>query len=82
MAERHEEAINIWTLVLVLFPDALSPSLHIAQCQLAMGDVLAQQTPAPACLLEDSDPLKVRAGALASLPADPCRHAGQHCPSG
>ena len=66
MAERHEEAINIWTLVLVLFPDNLSPSLHIAQCQLAMGDtVAAQQTLRQlAASLEDSDPLKVRAGAL------------------
>ena len=66
MAERHEEAINIWTLVLALFPDNLSPSLHIAQCQLAMGDtVAAQQTLRQlAASLEDSDPLKVRAGAL------------------
>ena len=57
---------SIWTLVLVLFPDNLSPSLHIAQCQLAMGDtVAAQQTLRQlAASLEDSDPLKVRAGAL------------------
>ena len=42
MAERHEEAINIWTLVLA-----------------------AQQTLRQlAASLEDSDPLKVRAGAL------------------
>ncbi len=66
MAERYEEAINIWTLILVLFPDNLSPSLHIAQCQLAMGDAAAaQQTLRQlAAALEDSDPLKVRAGAL------------------
>lgn len=38
MVDRHEEAINIYTLMLVLFPDNLQPSLHIAECQLAQGD--------------------------------------------
>lgn len=38
MAQRHDEAINIWSLKLVLFPDQLSPQLHIAECQLAMGE--------------------------------------------
>lgn len=66
MAERYEEAINIWALILVLFPENLSPSLHIAQCQLAMGDAAAAQHTLRqlTAALEDSDPLKVRADAL------------------
>lgn len=38
MLGRHDEAINIHSLMLVLFPDQLSPMLHVAESQLALGD--------------------------------------------
>jgi len=62
----HEEAINTWSMVLVMFPDYLEASLYIAQCQLAMND------PAEAkktlrlldMALEEGDPVKIRTRAL------------------
>ena len=38
MARRHEEAIDICSLMLVLFPESLQASMRIAECQLALGD--------------------------------------------
>ncbi|WP_186764560.1 tetratricopeptide repeat protein [Comamonas flocculans] len=38
MVQRHDEAINIHSLMLVLFPEQLAPLLHIAESQLALGE--------------------------------------------
>lgn len=66
MLERHDEAINIWTLILVLHPEDLAPSLQVAQCQLAMGDPsAARQTLRQLdAALEGHDPLKPRVKTL------------------
>jgi tetratricopeptide (TPR) repeat protein len=66
MLKRLEEAVLIYSLMLVLFPDQLEPSIHVAQCQLAQGDrdsavaTLSQLDSA----LEDDAPLKQRTRAL------------------
>lgn len=66
--QRYDEAINIYSLMLVLFGDNLEPSLYIAECELAQGDTVA----ALATLrqldkaLDDGDALKKRAQVLAS----------------
>jgi len=39
MLSRFDEAINMYSLVLVLFPDSLDAALHIAECQIGQGDV-------------------------------------------
>ena len=63
---RYDEAINIYSLMLVLFADRLDPSLRIAECQLAQGHLAdALNTLRQLDLaLADSDPLKTRARAL------------------
>ena len=75
---RYDEAINIYSLMLVLFADRLDPSLRIAECQLAQGLVadamvtLRQLDKA----LPDDDRLKTRTRALLqhlSTPAETSR---------
>ena len=39
MLSRFDEAINMYSLVLVLFPDSLDAALHIAECQIGQGDI-------------------------------------------
>jgi type III secretion system low calcium response chaperone LcrH/SycD len=39
MLSRFDEAINMYSLVLVLFPDSLEAALHVAECQIGQGDV-------------------------------------------
>lgn len=38
MVGRYAEAINIYSLVLVLFPDSLEAALHIAESQIGQGE--------------------------------------------
>ncbi|MBH1965542.1 MAG: tetratricopeptide repeat protein [Comamonadaceae bacterium] len=63
---RYEDATPIYSLMLVLFPDQLTPSLRIAECQLAQGDMesaLATLGRLDRALAHD-DPLKIRTRAL------------------
>ena len=38
MVDRYEEAIRMYSLIGLLFPDAVDATLRIAECQLAMQD--------------------------------------------
>jgi type III secretion system low calcium response chaperone LcrH/SycD len=37
MCERYEEAISMYSLLIMLNPDALEPALQVAECMLMMG---------------------------------------------
>lgn len=37
MCERYEEAINMYSLLTVLFPGSPEPALQVAECQLMLG---------------------------------------------
>lgn len=37
MVTRYEEAIDIYSLMLLMFPSSLAPALHVAECQIALG---------------------------------------------
>lgn len=39
MLSRFDEAVNMYSLVLVLFPDSLESALHVAECQIGQGDL-------------------------------------------
>ncbi|MGB3068105.1 MAG: SycD/LcrH family type III secretion system chaperone [Ottowia sp.] len=41
---RHEDAKNLYSLMLMLFPDHPEPLLYIAECQIAQGDRATAQT--------------------------------------
>lgn len=63
---RYDEAINIYSLMLVLFADRLDPSLRIAECQLAQGhaaEALATLRQLDRALT-DNDALKTRTRTL------------------
>jgi type III secretion system low calcium response chaperone LcrH/SycD len=69
MLSRFEEAINMYSLVLVLFPDSLDAALHVAECQIGQGDA-AQATISLTQLIaatEDTPDLQNRARALLDL---------------
>ena len=63
---RYDEAINIYSLMLVLFADRLDPSMRIAECQLAQGQLAEALTTLRQLdnALPDSDPLKTRTRTL------------------
>ncbi|QEI08266.1 tetratricopeptide repeat protein [Pigmentiphaga aceris] len=66
---RFDEAINMYSLVLVLFPDSLEAALHIAECQIGQNELgqarisLSQLVEAT----EDDPDLQTRARSLLEL---------------
>lgn len=69
MLARYDEAINMYSLVLVLFPDSLDAALHVAECQIGQGDV-AQARISLAQLIEatpDTPDLNTQARSLLDL---------------
>ncbi|WP_084652342.1 tetratricopeptide repeat protein [Ottowia thiooxydans] len=64
--DRHEEAKNLYSLMLLLFPDHLEPGLCVAECQLAQGDARAATTTLRqlADIAEENSSLKYRVQAL------------------
>ena len=69
MLSRFDEAINMYSLVLVMFPDSLDAALHIAESQIGQGD-LVQARMSLSQLIEathDNPELQVRARALIDL---------------
>ncbi len=63
---RYDDAINIYSLMLVLFTESLEPSLHIAECELAQGDPVAAMATLRQLdkALDDDHALRPRLGAL------------------
>ena len=69
MQSRFDEAINMYSLVLVLFPDSLDAALHIAESQIGQGE-LGQARISLSQLIEatEDDPdLQIRARSLLDL---------------
>jgi type III secretion system low calcium response chaperone LcrH/SycD len=69
MLGRFDEAINMYSLVLVLFPESLDAALHIAESQIGQGD-LGQARISLGQLIaatEDNPELQNRARALLDL---------------
>lgn len=59
---RHGEAVNIYALMLTLFPDHLEAGVQLAECQLAQGEATAALTTLKLLLeiVDESSPLKAR----------------------
>lgn len=68
MLGRADEAINIYSLVLTLHPDALPSALRIAECHLAMRQMdRARRTLELLCTPNTPEDVRVRATALLQL---------------
>lgn len=63
---RLEDAKNLYSLMLMLFPDHLEPLLYIAECQIAMKDFAAAETTLRELvnITEKSSPLNSQTQAL------------------
>ncbi len=64
--DRVEDAKNLYSLMLMLFPDHLEPLLYIAECQIAMKDFAAAEASLRelAGITEAGSPLNARTHAL------------------
>lgn len=70
MLGRAAEAINIYSLVLTLYPDSLATALRVAECHLALRQVdQARRTLELLCTQGVPEDVRLRAGALLQLSA-------------
>ncbi|MNR13147.1 Chaperone protein SicA [compost metagenome] len=68
MLGRADEAINIYSLVLTLYPDSVPTALRVAECHLALRQTdQARRTLELLCTPGMPDDVRLRAGALLQL---------------
>lgn len=69
MLARYDEAINMYSLVLVLFPDSLEAALHVAECQIGQGDTAQARISLVQLIAatDDASELQTRAKSLMDL---------------
>ena len=59
--QRHGEAIYIYSLMLIMFPDNLEPALRMAESEFAMGDVESAQHRLQTLLIATQDQPELQA---------------------